>query len=112
MFGVKLGAGLPQGRDAVMDELKAKGIETRAFFCPMHRQPVFQDGDPRYPDVRGEYPVSDDLWNRGLYLPSGLGLTRAQAAEVVEKLLACRPSPPPPGRGKGSGRYSSPTQHE
>ena len=74
-----------------MEELKAKGVETRAFFCPMHRQPVFQDeNDPRFPDVRGDYPVSDDLWDRGLYLPSGPGLTQAQAQEVAEKLLACR----------------------
>ncbi len=100
MFGVKLGPGFAQGRDAVMDELRAKGIETRAFFCPMHRQPVFQSGDPRYPDVRGEYPVSDDLWNRGLYLPSGLGLTREQIREIAEKLLECS-SPSPPGRGPG-----------
>ncbi len=91
MFGVKLGPRFAQGRDAVMEELKAKGIETRAFFCPMHRQPVFQDGgDPRWPDVRGDFPVSDDLWERGLYLASGPGLTRAQAVEVAEKLLACR----------------------
>ncbi len=74
-----------------MEELKAKGVETRAFFCPMHRQPVFQDGgDPRWPDVRGDFPVSDDLWERGLYLPSGPGLTRAQAGEVAEKLFSCR----------------------
>ncbi len=91
MFGVKLGTRFPQGRDAVMEELKAKGIDTRAFFCPMHRQPVFQGGeDPRYPDVKGEYPISDDLWTRGLYLPSGLGLTRPQVDEVVGKLLECR----------------------
>ncbi len=91
MFGVKLGPRFSQGRDAVMEELKERGVETRAFFCPMHRQPVFQDGgDPRWPDVRGDFPVSDDLWERGLYLPSGPGLTRAQAEEVAEKLLACR----------------------
>ena len=91
MFGVKLGRSFPQGRDAVMEELKGKGIETRAFFCPMHRQPVFSDGgDPRFPDVGGDYPVSDDLWNRGLYLPSGPGLTREQAGEVADKLLSCR----------------------
>jgi len=91
MLGVKLGPRFAQGRDAVMDELKAKGVETRAFFCPMHRQPVFQrDEDPRYPDPRGEYPVSDDLWRRGLYLPSGLGLTRPQIHETVQKLLECR----------------------
>ena len=91
MFAVKLGAKFPQGRDAVMEELKAKGVETRAFFCPMHRQPVFQKrSKPEYPDVRGEYPVSDDLWNRGLYLPSGTGLKLEQANEVAEKLLALR----------------------
>jgi perosamine synthetase len=91
MFGVKLGPRFPQGRDAVMKALKGKGIDTRAFFCPMHRQPVFQNGgDPRFPDVAGDYPVSDDLWNRGLYLPSGPGLTRAQAKEVAESLLSCR----------------------
>ncbi|HKA35451.1 MAG TPA: DegT/DnrJ/EryC1/StrS family aminotransferase [Thermoanaerobaculia bacterium] len=90
MFGVRLGPAFSRGRDAVMEELKAKGVETRAFFCPMHRQPVFRDGsDGRYPEVSGEYPVSDDLWNRGLYLPSGTGLTREQAGEVVAKLLSC-----------------------
>jgi len=93
MFGVKLGPRFAQGRDAVMDELKAKGVETRAFFCPMHQQPVFQENGPRYPDVRGEYPVSEDLWNRGLYLPSGLGLTRPQVQEIVGKLLECRTRP-------------------
>ncbi len=36
------------------------------------------------------YPISDDLWTRGLYLPSGLGLTRPQVDEVVGKLLECR----------------------
>jgi perosamine synthetase len=105
MFGVKLGPAFPQGRDAVMDELKRRGVETRAFFCPMHRQPVFQDGsDARYPDVNGDYPVSDDLWNRGLYLPSGPGLKREQAREVVEKLLACRQLPLAAGEGSGEGR--------
>jgi perosamine synthetase len=90
MYGVKLGDTFRRGRDGVMAAMKEKGVETRAFFCPMHRQPVFQKSDPRFPDVSGEYPVSDDLWKRGLYLPSGLGLTRAQVGEVVEKLAGCR----------------------
>jgi perosamine synthetase len=90
MFAVRLGDRFTRGRDGVMQELKANGIDTRAFFCPMHLQPVFQKNDPRFPDVRGSYPVSADLWKRGLYLPSGLGLTEKQVDEVVEKLLACR----------------------
>ena len=90
MYGVKLGDSFRRGRDGVMAAMKEKDVETRAFFCPMHRQPVFGGRDPRFPDVSGEYPVSDDLWKRGLYLPSGLGLTRSQVEEVVSKLVECR----------------------
>ena len=90
MYGVKLGDSFRRGRDGVMAALKERGVETRAFFCPMHRQPVFQGTDSRFPDVSGSYPVSDDLWKRGLYLPSGLGLTRSQVEEVAAKLAECR----------------------
>ncbi len=90
MYAVKLGDSFRLGRDGVMAAIREKGVETRAFFCPMHRQPVFQRSDPRFPDVSGEYPVSDDLWRRGLYLPSGLGLTRDDVREVVGKLAGCR----------------------
>lgn len=90
MYGVTLGDRFQRGRDGVMAAMKERGVETRAFFCPMHRQPVFQGSDPRFPDTSGEYAVSDRLWERGLYLPSGLGLTRAQVEEVAAKLLECR----------------------
>jgi perosamine synthetase len=90
MFGVKVSGRFSQGRDAVMGELSSKGVETRAFFCPMHLQPVFEGADPRFPGRSGSWPVSEDLWARGLYLPSGLGLTHAQVEEVAAKLLECR----------------------
>ena len=90
MYGVKLGDSFRRGRDGVMALMKEKGVETRAFFCPMHRQPVFAGRNPLFPDTSGDYPVSDDLWKRGLYLPSGLGLTRAQVREVAATLAACR----------------------
>jgi perosamine synthetase len=73
-----------------MKKLKDKGVDTRAFFCPMSMQPVFKGNDPRFPDTSGDYPVSVDLWNRGLYLPSGLGLTRSQIEEVAQKLVECK----------------------
>ncbi len=91
MYGILLPDSYGRDRDATMRRLKEGGVETRPFFCPMHRQPVFQEGkDPRYPVTAGRFPVSDDLAARGLYLPSGLNLTDAQIHEVVEKLLACR----------------------
>lgn len=75
----------------VVEGLHAAGIDTRDFFYPMHQQPVYcKGGDPRFPDVRGHYPVSEDLYRRGFYLPSGLKLTSAEIEYVVEELLKLR----------------------
>jgi perosamine synthetase len=90
MYGILLGDRFPP-RDEVMRRLAGRGIETRSFFFPLHRQPVFAGGgDSRFPEVSGSFPVSDRLWDRGLYLPSGLGVTEAQQRRVVEELMACR----------------------
>jgi len=90
MYGIVIEDGFGRSRDEVMKELKTHGVETRQFFYPMHRQPAYQGTDPRFPDGSGEFPVSDHLSARGLYLPSGLGLTSIQIEYVVEKLLQCR----------------------
>ncbi|TLY42597.1 MAG: aminotransferase DegT, partial [Nitrospirae bacterium] len=90
MYGVLIGNAFGMNRDEVIRKLGEKGIETRAFFYPMHRQPVYQGNDHRFPDTSGSYPVSDNLARRGLYLPSGLGLRTTQIQEVVSKLLECR----------------------
>ncbi|MGB9616215.1 MAG: DegT/DnrJ/EryC1/StrS family aminotransferase [Desulfomonilaceae bacterium] len=93
MYGVVLRDSFGRGKDETMAMLREKGVDTRAFFCPMSLQPVFHGDDPRFPDVSGSYPVSVELWNKGFYLPSGLSLTRAQIEEVCEKLLSCRKKP-------------------
>jgi perosamine synthetase len=90
MYGIVVQDGFGRTKDELMAMLKTKGVDTRSFFCPMSLQPLFKGSDSRFPDISGEYPVSVDLWNRGLYLPSGLGLTGAQMEEVAEKLLECR----------------------
>lgn len=93
MYGILVCDDFGVGKDDLMTLLKTKGVDTRSFFCPMHMQPVFQQsGSASFPDVSGSYPVSADLWRRGLYLPSGLGLTGEQIDEVVAKLTECRKS--------------------
>ena len=93
MYGVLLCDGFGSTKDEVMKKLKDKGVDTRSFFCPMHLQPVFANsGNAAYPDVSGHYPNSEVLWQRGFYLPSGLGLTSAQIEEVAAKLLDCKVS--------------------
>lgn len=77
-------------KDQVMEKLQTDGVETRSFFCPMNLQPLFSGKFKNFPDLRGDYPVSNHLWTHGFYLPSGLNLTDGQIDEVVEKFLKCR----------------------
>ncbi len=70
-------------RDQVMSLLKEKGIDTRSFFVPVHKQPVFQ----KFQKTRQHsFPESTQLSEKGLYLPSGLALTSAQIQEVCQAI--------------------------
>lgn len=86
MYGIVIKPGLGMTKDEVMTKLREKGVDTRSFFCPMSLQPAYKGNDNRFPDISGSYPISVDLWNSGLYLPSGLPLTEDQINTVVEKL--------------------------
>lgn len=90
MYGLLVDEKFGRTRDEVMEELGKLGVETRAFFIPMHQQPVFATEDPRNPDLSGNYPVSDMLARNGFYLPSGSSLAKEQITEVSEKLLSLR----------------------
>jgi len=74
-------------RDQLMKSLAAAGIETRTFFCGMHKQP-FLRAQPGFRDI--PCPVADRLWERGLYLPSAPTLTEATIGEVVDRMLQAR----------------------
>jgi perosamine synthetase len=55
--------------------LKEKGVETRPFFMGMHEQPAFH----KMGLFNGlKLPVTERLYRRGLYLPSGVAITDAQ----------------------------------
>ncbi|MEO0294171.1 MAG: DegT/DnrJ/EryC1/StrS family aminotransferase [candidate division WOR-3 bacterium] len=58
-------------RDQLMQKLKEKGIDSRPFFIGMHRQKSLKDFGC---DCSGNYPVTDEISERGLYLPSSSGL--------------------------------------
>lgn len=67
----------------LMAALHAEGIGTRAFFYPMHQQPVLQ----KMGLFKGEqYPVAEHLARFGFYIPSGLALTPSQMDVVVQKV--------------------------
>jgi dTDP-4-amino-4,6-dideoxygalactose transaminase len=64
-------------REAVRLALEADNIETRPVWKPMHLQPVFA----QYEVIGGS--VSEDLFARGLCLPSGSNLPETDMERVV-----------------------------
>lgn len=68
-------------RKKLMEQLKAKGIETRTFFIPLHDQPVFRK--KKCASLK-RYPVAEDISQRGLYLPSGSGLKKKEIEYICD----------------------------
>jgi perosamine synthetase len=85
MYAVIVEDDFGMSRDELMKRLKDRGVDTRTFFIPVNRQPVFA-GDPDYADV--SCPVSDELGRKGFYLPSGLALSPAQIKTVCAAVKA------------------------
>ena len=52
--------------------LGEKNIGTRPFFFPMHKQPIFEKMGIL---DNCERPVSEMLYKKGFYIPTGLNLT-------------------------------------
>lgn len=65
-------------REKIRLTLEKENIESRPLWKPMHLQPIFEKY-PKY--VNG---VSEDLFNRGLCLPSGSNLTNEQKVKVAD----------------------------
>lgn len=56
-------------------------IESRPIWKPMHMQPIFKDC-PRFVDG-----TSEDIFNRGLCLPSGSNLTIEDKERIIHQIL-------------------------
>ena len=67
--------------DTVMDALEANNIEARPVWKPMHLQPVFTDC-PFYSHL-DTGSIAEDLFNRGVCLPSGTQMTDDEQDRVI-----------------------------
>ena len=74
MFGILLRD--RDTREGLMQFLAGRDIETRAFFLPMNRQPVYKSDQA--------LPVAEDLGQRGLYLPSASHLSDQDKDTVIQ----------------------------
>jgi len=71
-------------REVVRLALESANIESRPVWKPMHLQPVFRGAR------RCGGAVAEDLFVRGLCLPSGTGMVDAEIQRVAEIVLSCR----------------------
>jgi perosamine synthetase len=70
-------------RDQLVSFLSEQGIETRTLFNGMHRQQALI----KYGcDTSGLYPVSDELAENGLYLPSASHLSKDSIKFICETI--------------------------
>jgi perosamine synthetase len=77
LYTVKLDA----PRDEIMAALSRHGIETRIYFPPVHRQPIFAS-------TTSDLPVTDELSRRILSLPIHSRLSLGDVGEVAAGLAA------------------------
>lgn len=69
--------------ETIRQHLDSCNIESRPLWKPMHTQPVFS-GAPAY--VNG---VSEELFSKGLCLPSGPWVSDEDAERVASEIIAC-----------------------
>jgi dTDP-4-amino-4,6-dideoxygalactose transaminase len=86
-------------RETIRLALEAENIESRPIWKPMHLQPVFNISEFKVQGISekdrvnarvigGE--ISEDLFNRGLCLPSGTAMTEEDLDRVVTVITNCR----------------------
>jgi pyridoxal phosphate-dependent aminotransferase EpsN len=74
-----------EDRDAAQVALEAADIESRPLWKPMHLQPLYASAE------RFGGAVAEDLFARGICLPSSSSLTPAEQNRVIEVVrAACR----------------------
>lgn len=77
-----LNAESPVAPGKIMIELEKHNIESRPVWKPMHLQPVF--AEYAFFTANEEESISEDLFNRGICLPSDTKMTVEQQEKVIE----------------------------
>ena len=71
----------------IMEKLEKENIESRPVWKPMHMQPVFKDYK-FFSDLK-EGSVSEDLFNRGVCLPSDTNMIDEDLERVIDLVKCC-----------------------
>ena len=84
VYGLLIDESRGDGRE-IMSQLAKKGIGTRPFFYPMHLQPILRE---KGLFVDEQYPVAENMYKQGFYIPSGLALTENDMEQVAKAVIS------------------------
>ena len=70
----------------IMEKLAEANVEARPIWKPMHMQPVFKNNDFI---SASDTPVCEDIFRRGLCLPSDIKMTEQEQDYVIEIIKGC-----------------------
>jgi perosamine synthetase len=84
VFGVVLDDRVPFDAREAIARLRARGVDARHFFWPMHEQPVFRKLG-LFESTR--CPIAERIARRGLFLPSGVGTTIEEVDKSANALM-------------------------
>ncbi len=83
VFGIVLNDDVKFDAKTVIKKLAEENIETRPFFFPLHKQPVLKKLGI-LDDIKR--PVSEKLYKKGFYIPTGLNLTDKKIEYISQKI--------------------------
>lgn len=84
VFGIVLDKKINKSK--ITGELLKRGVQTRPFFYPMHKQSILK----KFKFKKQNFINSDHLSSKGFYLPSGIGLKNKdiyQICEIFKKII-------------------------
>ena len=67
----------------IMDALQAENIESRPIWKPMNLQPVYADNDFISVETSNGVSIGEDIFNRGLCLPSDIKNTEEDMKRII-----------------------------
>ena len=85
---VLLAEGCKVTPNEIMDALEAENMESRPIWKPMHLQPVFEEYDFISASEQ-EVSVGEDIFNRGLCLPSDIKNTDEDMENIIRIVRRC-----------------------
>ena len=71
----------------ILDKLAQFNVEARPIWKPMHMQPIFKECD--FITAEDDVCVGEDIFARGLCLPSDIKMTEEQQDMIIEIIKSC-----------------------